>query len=126
MDGRRHLLKKAMLPITVSVMLASAIIFPVPGLAGSTTESINQQLNDLKKAKSAAKRKATETQNQLSQVQLEDAENRVKARDQRGLDVVWPYPRGRHLRQQRRQSQARPENRRSRAYRPGNRQPSSL
>lgn len=50
-------------------MLASAMAFPAAGLAGTATDSINQQLNDLKKAKSAAQKKASDTQNQLSQVQ---------------------------------------------------------
>lgn len=50
-------------------MLASALAFPAASQAGSVTDSINQQLNDLKKAKSDAQKKATDTQNQLSQVQ---------------------------------------------------------
>lgn len=56
-------------------MLASALAFPTAGLAGSTTDSINQQLNDLKKAKSAAQKKATDTQNQLSQVQKDKSKS---------------------------------------------------
>lgn len=69
------MLKKIAVPLTVSAALASALAFPASGLAGSTTDSINQQLKDLSKAKSAAQKKANDTQNQLTQVQKDKAQS---------------------------------------------------
>jgi murein DD-endopeptidase MepM/ murein hydrolase activator NlpD len=77
------LLKKILVPLTISAALASALAFPAAGLAGSTTDAINQQLNDLKKAKSAAQKKAADTQNQLAQVQKE------KAQTSQDLDAIY-------------------------------------
>ncbi|KIL41587.1 peptidase M23 [Gordoniibacillus kamchatkensis] len=68
-------MKKIAVPLAVSAVLASALAFPAAGLAGQTADSINQQLNDLKKAKSAAQKKATDTQNQLAQVQKDKAQS---------------------------------------------------
>ncbi|WP_449267211.1 murein hydrolase activator EnvC family protein [Gordoniibacillus kamchatkensis] len=69
------MVKKIAVPLAVSAVLASALAFPAAGLAGQTADSINQQLNDLKKAKSAAQKKATDTQNQLAQVQKDKAQS---------------------------------------------------
>jgi murein DD-endopeptidase MepM/ murein hydrolase activator NlpD len=68
-------LKKLWMPLAISATLAAALSFPSDGLAGATTDSINQQLNDLKKAKSAAQKKASDTQNQLVQVQHDKAQS---------------------------------------------------
>jgi murein DD-endopeptidase MepM/ murein hydrolase activator NlpD len=67
-------LRKSVIPLAVSAVLASALAFPAAGLAGSTTDSINKQLEDLRQAKSAAQKKASDTQNQLAQVQKDKAQ----------------------------------------------------
>jgi murein DD-endopeptidase MepM/ murein hydrolase activator NlpD len=77
------LLKKVLVPLTLGAALASALAFPAAGLAGSTTDAINQQLNDLKKAKAAAQKKAADTQNQLAQVQKD------KAQTSKDLEAIY-------------------------------------
>ncbi|MFC0211080.1 murein hydrolase activator EnvC family protein [Paenibacillus chartarius] len=65
--------KTLWIPLAVSAALTASLLVPAQGLAGTTTDAINKQLNDLKKAKSAAQQKATATQNELAQVQKEQA-----------------------------------------------------
>jgi murein DD-endopeptidase MepM/ murein hydrolase activator NlpD len=67
-------LKKAIWPVAASVVLTALVAFPAAGLAGSATDQIDKQLDQLKKAKSAAQQQAKDTQNQIAQVQKDKAQ----------------------------------------------------
>ncbi|MUG72520.1 murein hydrolase activator EnvC family protein [Paenibacillus validus] len=65
------MLKKSFLPLVLSLSLIGATIVPQAGFALTASQRIEQELNQLKKTKSAVQQKVNETEKQITQVTRE-------------------------------------------------------
>ncbi|WP_163852971.1 murein hydrolase activator EnvC family protein [Paenibacillus elgii] len=65
------MLKKSWVPLVVTAGLVGTLIAPQYGFALSESQRIQQEINELKKSKSATQQKANETEKQINQVQQE-------------------------------------------------------
>lgn len=65
------MLKKSWVPLVVTAGLVGTLISPQYGFALSESQRIQQEINQLKKMKSATQHKANETEKQINQVQQE-------------------------------------------------------
>lgn len=64
-------MKKSFLPLVLSLSLIGATIVPQAGFALTASQRIEQELNQLKKTKSAVQQKVNETEKQITQVTRE-------------------------------------------------------
>lgn len=62
-------MKKSLLPLVAAAGLLGTLLVPQSGFALTETQRIQQELNQLKKAKSAVQQKAAQTDKQIAQVQ---------------------------------------------------------
>ncbi|MFB6364671.1 murein hydrolase activator EnvC family protein [Paenibacillus elgii] len=65
------MLKKSWVPLVVTAGLVGTLVAPQYGFALSESQRIQQEINELKKMKSATQHKADETEQQINQVQQE-------------------------------------------------------
>ncbi|MDO3678784.1 murein hydrolase activator EnvC family protein [Paenibacillus ehimensis] len=65
------MLKKSWVPLVVTAGLVGTLIAPQYGFALSESQRIQQEINQLKKMKSATQQKANDTEKQINQVQQE-------------------------------------------------------
>ncbi|MGG2197750.1 murein hydrolase activator EnvC family protein [Paenibacillus validus] len=65
------MLKQSFLPLVLSLSLIGATIVPQAGFALTASQRIEQELNQLKKTKSAVQQKVNETEKQITQVTRE-------------------------------------------------------
>lgn len=65
------MLKKSFLPLCLSLSLIGTTIVPQTGFALTASQRIEQELNQLKKTKTAVQQKANETERQMTQVARE-------------------------------------------------------
>ncbi|ALS24448.1 murein hydrolase activator EnvC family protein [Paenibacillus naphthalenovorans] len=64
-------MKKSLLPLVAAAGLLGTLLVPQSGFALSESQRIQQELNQLKKTKSAIQQKAAQTEKQIAQVQQE-------------------------------------------------------
>lgn len=64
-------MKKSLLPLVAAAGLLGTLLVPQSGFALTESQRIQQELNQLKKAKSAVQQKAAQTDKQIAQVQQE-------------------------------------------------------